>query len=72
MLVDGLQWFSLLLHISVVFIREEVVAALNEAIDRREEGLLIKLPSSLYRPDKRKGKWGGTLSAHLFTVLLIM
>ena len=35
--------------------REEVVAALNDAIDRREEGLIIKQPSSLYRPDKRKG-----------------
>ena len=31
------------------------MAALNDAIDRREEGLIIKLPSSLYRPDKRKG-----------------
>jgi len=38
--------------------REEVVAALNEAIDSREEGLLIKHPQSTYQPDKRKGrKW---------------
>lgn len=36
-------------------LREEVVAALNEAIDRREEGLMIKQPASTYRPDKRKG-----------------
>ena len=36
-------------------LREEVVAALNEAIDRREEGLIVKQPSSTYRPDKRKG-----------------
>ena len=36
--------------------REEVVSALNDAIDRREEGLIVKQPSSLYRPDKRKGK----------------
>ena len=35
--------------------REEVITALNEAIDRREEGLMIKQPSSTYRPDKRKG-----------------
>ena len=35
--------------------REEVVAALNEAIDRREEGLLVKHPGSIYSPDKRKG-----------------
>jgi ATP-dependent DNA ligase len=37
------------------YTREEVVASLNDAIDRREEGLIIKQPSSLYRPDKRKG-----------------
>ena len=36
--------------------REEVVTALNDAIDRREEGLIVKQPSSLYRPDKRKGE----------------
>ena len=37
--------------------REEVITALNEAIDRREEGLMIKQPSSTYRPDKRKGNY---------------
>ena len=35
--------------------REDVIAALNEAIDRREEGLMVKQPGSMYRPDKRKG-----------------
>ena len=35
--------------------REDVVSALNEAIDRREEGLVVKLPSGTYKPDKRKG-----------------
>ena len=35
--------------------REEVVTALNEAIDQREEGLLVKNPASTYCPDKRKG-----------------
>ena len=58
-----------MLSIIARFIREEVVAALNDAIDRREEGLIIKLPSSLYRPDKRKGKSGVTLLVHLFTML---
>ena len=33
------------------------MAALNEAIDRREEGLVVKSPLSTYRPDKRKGVW---------------
>ena len=28
---------------------------LNEAIDRREEGIIIKNPSSMYAPNKRKG-----------------
>ncbi|XP_065897200.1 DNA ligase 4-like isoform X2 [Dysidea avara] len=35
--------------------KEEVVASLNEAIDSREEGLIIKHPHSTYQPDKRKG-----------------
>ena len=33
-----------------------MVAALNEAIDRREEGLIVKQPASTYCPDKRKGQ----------------
>lgn len=33
----------------------EVVEALNDAIDRREEGIVVKHPESTYRPDKRKG-----------------
>ena len=32
-----------------------MVTALNEAIDNREEGLIIKHPLSTYQPDKRKG-----------------
>eukprot|EP00058_Branchiostoma_floridae_P013009 XP_002598497.1 hypothetical protein BRAFLDRAFT_118305 [Branchiostoma floridae] len=35
--------------------KAEVIDALNEAIDRREEGLVIKYPGSKYAPDKRKG-----------------
>lgn len=35
--------------------RAEVVEALNEAIDKREEGIVVKHPESTYRPDKRKG-----------------
>lgn len=37
--------------------REDVIIALNEAIDKREEGLVIKQPGSFYRPDKRKGNY---------------
>ena len=36
--------------------RDDVIAALNDAIDKREEGLIVKQPGSLYRPDKRKGQ----------------
>jgi DNA ligase-4 len=35
--------------------KEDLIGALNDAIDRREEGLMVKHPNSLYRPDKRKG-----------------
>ncbi|XP_077997197.1 DNA ligase 4-like [Glandiceps talaboti] len=35
--------------------REAVIQALNDAIDRREEGIVVKQPTATYRPDKRKG-----------------
>ena len=34
---------------------KDVVDALNEAIDRREEGLVVKDPDSVYRPAARDG-----------------
>jgi hypothetical protein len=34
----------------------EIVSALNDAIDRREEGLVIKAPNSVYKPNVRNGK----------------
>jgi len=37
------------------FKNADVTAAINEAIDRREEGIVIKDPKSLYKPSKRKG-----------------
>lgn len=36
---------------------QEVVSALNEAIDNREEGIMVKDPSSIYKPDKRGEGW---------------
>nr|XP_060640895.1 DNA ligase 4 [Anolis sagrei ordinatus] len=37
--------------------RKEVVDALNEAIDNREEGIVVKDPMSVYKPDKRGEGW---------------
>lgn len=37
------------------FCRDDVLMALNDAIDRREEGIVIKSPQSIYKPSKRKG-----------------
>ncbi|KAK8730552.1 hypothetical protein OTU49_008063, partial [Cherax quadricarinatus] len=37
--------------------KEDVVKLLNEAIDNREEGLVLKDPDSVYRPASRKGGW---------------
>jgi len=51
-----------------ILCREEVVASLNEAIDNREEGLIIKHPHSTYQPDKRKGI--ATVQAHISVVHL--
>ncbi|KAI1885348.1 hypothetical protein AGOR_G00219210 [Albula goreensis] len=36
---------------------QEVVSALNEAIDNREEGIMVKDPLSIYKPDKRGEGW---------------
>ncbi|XP_069022381.1 DNA ligase 4 [Embiotoca jacksoni] len=35
----------------------EVVDALNDAIDSREEGIMVKDPLSVYKPDKRGEGW---------------
>uniref|UniRef100_A0A8D0E747 DNA ligase n=1 Tax=Salvator merianae TaxID=96440 RepID=A0A8D0E747_SALMN len=37
--------------------QKEAVDALNEAIDNREEGIVIKNPLSVYKPDKRGEGW---------------
>lgn len=39
------------------FTNKEVIDALNEAIDNREEGIMIKHPLSIYKPDKRGEGW---------------
>ena len=35
----------------------EVADLLNEAIDQREEGIVLKNPVSVYKPNERKGGW---------------
>lgn len=35
--------------------KQEVIEALNEAIDRREEGIVVKDPASVYKPNVRSG-----------------
>ncbi|XP_021570421.1 DNA ligase 4 isoform X2 [Carlito syrichta] len=37
--------------------KNEVIDALNEAIDKREEGIMVKHPLSIYKPDKRGEGW---------------
>ncbi|XP_055965459.1 DNA ligase 4 [Sorex fumeus] len=37
--------------------KKEVIDALNEAIDKREEGIMVKNPFSVYKPDKRGEGW---------------
>ncbi len=36
---------------------QDCVNALNEAIDNREEGIMVKVPDSAYKPNKRTGGW---------------
>lgn len=37
--------------------RQDCADALNDAIDRREEGIMVKDPDSIYKPNTRKGGW---------------
>lgn len=37
--------------------KEEILNALNESIDREEEGIVIKLPLSTYKPGSRSNSW---------------
>lgn len=37
--------------------KQEVIDALNDAIDNREEGIMVKNPFSTYKPDKRGEGW---------------
>ena len=36
---------------------EDCLNALNDSIDRREEGIMVKDPLSIYKPNVRKGGW---------------
>lgn len=37
--------------------KEEVLNALNESVDKEEEGIVVKLPSSVYKPGIRGNFW---------------
>lgn len=37
--------------------KEDAIKFLNDAIDRREEGILLKNVNSIYKPNTRKGGW---------------
>ena len=41
----------------IVSTKAEVADLLNEAIDQREEGIVLKNPDSIYIPNERKGGW---------------
>ncbi|XP_018418656.1 PREDICTED: DNA ligase 4 [Nanorana parkeri] len=46
-----------IVHKTEATTKKEVVDALNEAIDNREEGIMVKDPMSIYKPDKRGEGW---------------
>lgn len=37
--------------------REEVMAALNSSIEKLEEGIVVKEPESVYKPNARREGW---------------
>ena len=36
---------------------QDCINALNDAIDGKEEGIMVKMPESAYKPNTRKGGW---------------
>lgn len=46
-----------IVHKTEASTKKNVVDALNEAIDNREEGIMVKDPMSIYKPDKRGEGW---------------
>ena len=42
---------------NLVRTKTEVMDLLNKAIDQREEGIVIKNPDSIYKPNARKEGW---------------
>ncbi|XP_033837878.2 DNA ligase 4 [Periophthalmus magnuspinnatus] len=46
-----------IVHKAEVKSTKEVINALNDAIDGREEGIMVKDPMSIYKPDKRGEGW---------------
>ena len=40
-----------------IFTSQDWIDALNTAIENREEGIMVKNPESIYKPNTRKGGW---------------
>ena len=41
----------------LIFFSQDCINALNDAIDGKEEGIMVKMPESAYKPNTRKGGW---------------
>lgn len=39
------------------YFSQDCINALNDAIDNKEEGIMVKVPESAYKPNTRKGGW---------------
>lgn len=63
---------------------QEVIHELNLAIDNRLEGIVLKDPTSIYKPNMRKGGWykikpevnhplyGSELRSYILTKLILL
>ena len=47
--------FLISIFYSIIF-SQDCADALNDAIDGREEGIMVKNPESVYKPNTRKGE----------------
>lgn len=54
---DSKEGVIILSEIKETTRKEEVLKALNAAVDREEEGIVVKLPNSTYKPGTRSNCW---------------
>lgn len=56
-IIEPKEGVILLSKVQQVTCKEEVLNCLNAAVDKEEEGIVVKLPNSIYKPGIRANYW---------------